>query len=412
MHSRNRLRQIYTGEPVNAIEYRSGTGACRRQGQGDSMNDNRLDDESGAGEPQVTPEMVLRGAPTPIPISPRTRNLLILAFVVGLVLLIRAAPIILTISLGGAFLALILSFPVRLLSRVMPRGAAIFLTLLTLVVMLTVAIFVAIPVLVDQISGLIEAIPDLADEGDTLLRDILRPLQERGMVSDDSDAVIDDLRTGAIERASQLAEGFLDNLLGAVTSIFDILVKTFGIVFVAVYLLLDARRMKAAFIRAAPARYRRDAQVLWEDFGASLSRYLGGLAISLLLQGILSGLALWALGVPYPLLLGLWVSMTAIIPYLGAYLGAIPAVLLGFYQSPTIGILTVLLYIVIQQLESNVLTPRIQGQAVRAHPILVLLTVIALSEIDGLRGAVFAVPMLAVIRVLFDFLSVRLRVQP
>jgi predicted PurR-regulated permease PerM len=378
------------------------------------MNDDNADrpaDRDGAGSAPITSEMVLRGAPTPIPISPRTRNLLMLAAVVGLILLIRAAPVILTISLGGALLALILSFPVRLLSRVMPRGAAIFLTMLTLGIMLTVAIFVAIPVLVDQISGLIEAIPDLADEGDALLRDILRPLQERDMVSDDSDAVIDDLRTGAIERASQVAEGFLDNLLGAVTSIFDILVKTFGIVFVAVYLLLDARRMKAAFIRAAPAKYRRDAQVLWEDFGASLSRYLGGLSISLLLQGVLSGLALWALGVPYPVLLGLWVSMTAIIPYLGAYLGAIPAVLLGFYQSTTTGILTIVVYIVIQQLESNVLTPRIQGQAVRVHPILVLLTVIALSEIDGLRGAVFAVPLLAVIRVLFDFLSVRLRVQ-
>ncbi|HYI15294.1 MAG TPA: AI-2E family transporter [Thermomicrobiales bacterium] len=406
--------QIYTGSPLSAIDERLDTDTRQMAGQGDEMNDgndNRLGD-GGAGEPPYTPEMVLRGAPTPIPISPRTRNLLMLAAVIGLILLIRAAPVILTISLGGAFLALILSFPVRLLSRVMPRGAAIVLTLLTLALALAVAIFVAIPVLVNQISELIEAIPDLADEGDELLRDILRPLQERDMVSDDSDAVIDDLRTGAIERASQVAEGFLDNLLGAVTSIFDILVKTFGIVFVAVYLLIDARRMKAAFIRSAPAKYRRDAQVLWEDFGSSLSRYLGGLSISLLLQGVLSGLALWVLGVPYPVLLGLWVSMTAIIPYLGAYLGAIPAVLLGFYQSTTIGILTIVVYIAIQQLESNVLTPRIQGQAVRVHPILVLLTVIALSEIDGLRGAVFAVPLLAVIRVLFDFLSVRLRVQP
>jgi predicted PurR-regulated permease PerM len=373
--------------------------------------DNRNDDDDRPTGRPVTAEMVLRGAPTPIPISPRTRNLLILAAVIGLILLIRAAPVIITISLGGAFLALILSFPVRLLSRIMPRGLAILLTLTTLLVMLVVAILVAIPVLIDQISGLIEDIPSLANEGDQLLRDILRPFQERGMVSEDSDAVVDDLRTGAIERASQVAEGFLDNLLGAVTGIFDLVVKTFGIVFVAIYLLIDARRMKATFIRTAPPRYRRDAQILWEDFGASLSRYLGGLSISLLLQGILSGVALWLIGVPYPLLLGLWVSMTAIIPYLGAYLGAIPAIILGFYQSTTIGILTIVVYIVIQQLESNVLTPRIQGQAVRVHPILVLLTVIALSEIDGLRGAVFAVPLLAVTRVLFDFFSVRLRVE-
>lgn len=350
--------------------------------------------------------------PTPIVISPRTRTLLIIGAIIALVLVIRAAPAILTISLGGAFLALILSFPVRLLSRVMPRNLAILLTLQTLIAYLVLAVLVVVPVLIDQLTSLIETIPSLAAEGDRLMRDVMLPLQERGVLSEDSDAVIDDLRDSVIARVSEIAEGLLDNLLGAVTRIFDITIKIFGIVFVAIYLLIDTRRIKAAFIRLPPARYRRDATVLWEDFGTSLSRYLGGLTISLILQGLLSGIGLWLLGVPYPLLLGLWVSLTAIIPYLGAYLGAIPAVLLGFYQSPTTGVLTILLYLIIQQLESNVLTPRIQGQAVRVHPIIVLLTVIAATEIDGIRGAVFAVPMLAVIRVLLDFLSVRLRVQP
>lgn len=336
---------------------------------------------------------------------------MLLVVVIGLILVIRAAPTILTISLGGGFLALILSFPVRLLSRVIPRGAAIFVTLLFLLAFLVIGVLVIVPVLIEQLSGLIDSIPDLADEGDLLLRDIIRSLQERGLVSDDSDAVIEDLRTSAITRISQIAEGLLDDLLGAVTSIFDIAVKAFGIVFVAIYLLIDTRRIKATYLRLVPTGYRRDFLVLWDDFGLSLSRYLGGLTISLMVQGMLSGLALWALGVPYALLLGVWVSLTAIIPYLGAFLGAIPAVLLGFYQSPTTGLLVVLLYIIIQQLESNVLTPRIQGQAVRVHPIIVLLAVIAASEIDGLRGAVFAVPALAVARVMFDFLWVRLRVQ-
>ncbi|MFW6074753.1 MAG: AI-2E family transporter, partial [Chloroflexota bacterium] len=128
--------------------------------------------------------------------------------------------------------------------------------------------------------------------------------------------------------------------------------------------------------------------------------------------GVLSGLALWAIGVPFPLLLGAWVSVTAIIPYLGAFLGAIPAIIIGFLISPLTGVLVIILYIIIQQLESNLLTPQIQGQAVRVHPVIVLLAVIAGSEIDGIRGAVLAVPALAVARVLFDFLAVRLRVVP
>lgn len=115
---------------------------------------------------------------------------------------------------------------------------------------------------------------------------------------------------------------------------------------------------------------------------------------------------------PYAFLLGFWVSLTAIIPYLGAFLGAIPAVILAFLVSPTTGFLTLGLYILIQQLESNLLTPRIQGQAVRVHPIIVLLAVIAANELFGLVGAIFAVPALAVVRVLIDFLVARLRVHP
>lgn len=375
-------------------------------------DDKQLSGSEGvAAPPKNDLTEAVRRDPTPIPISPRTRNLLILGIVIALVLVIRAAPIILTISLGGGLLAIVLSFPVRLISKVVPRSVAILLTLLTLLLFLALGLLL-IPLLINQLSGLIEAIPGLATQGDRLLRAVIGPLQERGWLSENTDAVIEDIRRSALQRLSQIAEGLLDDMLAAVTGVFDLGVKAFGIVFVTIYLLIDARRIKAAFIRLAPAGYRRDALVLWEDFGVSLSRYLGGLAISLLAQGLLSGLALWLLGVPYPVLLGAWVSLTAIIPYLGAFLGALPAVLLGFLQSPTTGVLTILLYVIIQQLESNLLTPRIQGQAVRVHPIIILLSVVAASEIDGLRGAIFAVPLLAVLRVLFDFLSMRLRVEP
>ena len=370
------------------------------------------DTEAVAEAPQGAPPASPRRAPTPILISPRTRNLLIGAMVVALVLVIWEAPTILTISLGGAFLALILSFPVRLLSRVMPRSVAILLTFLALVALLVLATFVLVPILINQLSGLIAAIPGLAGDADRLLRDIIRPLQERRLVSTNTDAVIDDLRNSAMARLSQFTAGLLDDLLSAITRIGDITVKAFGIVFVAIYLLADISRIKAATLRLVPADYRDDALVLWDDFGLSLSHYLGGMAFSLVIQGVLSAIALWLLGVPYPLLLGLWVSVTAIIPYLGAFLGAIPAVLLAFAQSPFTGLLTIVLYIGIQQLESNVLTPRIQGQAVRVHPVIILLGVIAASKLDGVRGAVLAVPILAVLRVLLDFLLVRIRVRP
>ncbi|HEV2527540.1 MAG TPA: AI-2E family transporter [Thermomicrobiales bacterium] len=362
---------------------------------------------------QGRPIMVARRKtrPTPIMISPIARNLWLLAALVALVLLCREVPAIVTITLGGVFLALLLSFPVRLLSMMMPRGLAILTVMVSLIVMLVFGFLAGVPLLIGQLQNLIEAIPTLAADAESLIREIVTPLQERGLVSGDADSVIADIQAGAVTSAEQIAEGLLTNLLNSIGTIFNTAIIIFAIVFVATYLLVDFRRIKASYIRMAPRRYRTDAVALWEGFGHSLSRYLAGLFLSLAVQGLLSGIALWLLDVPYAFLLGLWVSLTAIIPYLGAFLGAAPAVLLGFFESPTTGFIVIGLYVVIQQLESNLLTPRIQGQAVRVHPIIVLLAVIAGTELFGLRGAVFAVPTVAVARVIFDFLVARVQVS-
>jgi predicted PurR-regulated permease PerM len=127
------------------------------------------------------------------------------------------------------------------------------------------------------------------------------------------------------------------------------------------------------------------------------------------IQGALSAIGLFILGVPYALALGAWVAITSIIPYLGAYLGAIPAVVLALFVSPTTALLTVLLFVLIQTLEGNVLTPRIQGQTLQVPSVLIFLAVIAGGEIGGLIGAILAVPFVAMLRVLFDFFRARLR---
>jgi predicted PurR-regulated permease PerM len=82
------------------------------------------------------------------------------------------------------------------------------------------------------------------------------------------------------------------------------------------------------------------------------------------------------------------------------------------FESPTIAVLTVVAYVLIQQLEGNFLTPRIQGQALNLHPIIVLLAVIGGGQIGGLTGVIFAVPVLAVLRVFFDFFRTRITTSP
>jgi len=128
------------------------------------------------------------------------------------------------------------------------------------------------------------------------------------------------------------------------------------------------------------------------------------------IEGALSAIAFHVLGVPYAFLLGAWVSVTAVIPYVGALLGYAPGVLLAVAISPTRALLALVVCMAINVVMGNAITPRIQGRAVRVHPMLVFFAVITGGELFGVPGVVLAVPTMAMLRVLYDFLRVRVQV--
>lgn len=240
---------------------------------------------------------------------------------------------------------------------------------------------------------------------------LLQALQEYGLLSGEPGDVLDTIRQGLIEQAQSLAQQVLNSVVGSLSSAVDTALDIFGVLFIAIYLLADIRRFEDGVVRAVPARYRGDVRVLWSDLGLSLSRYLGGLLVSLAIQGALAYLVNLVLDVPYAILLGLLTAVTGVLPYLGAWISAVPAIILAFFVSPSTAMLCALGYVALQQREGQVLTPRIQGNTLKVHPLLVFLAIIAAWDIDGMVGAIFAVPVLAMLRVLFDFFAARLQVR-
>jgi predicted PurR-regulated permease PerM len=360
------------------------------------------------------------GRPTPIFVSSRVWIGIVVVGLGLFALLLYAAPTVPIVALGGVALAIVLSFPVRALSHFMPRGLAILLTVLGVLGLISLGFFFLVPLLIEQLSTLVRTTPRIANSANQLLIEVIRALNERQLVpGSDPEEFGKRLVTDLFDRAQNLTENLLRSILRFIPKALGFGVALFGVLFVAVYLLVDVRKVKAAYLKTIPTHYRHDARDLWDAFGESLSRYLGGLVFVVMIQGVLAAAALYLLGVRYAILLGVWVSVTAIIPYLGAFLGGIPAVIVALVfgssyleSSTTTAILTIVAYVLIQQLEGNFLTPRIQGQALHVHPILVLLAVIAGGELAGLAGVIFAVPALAVLRVFFDFLRIRLRTKP
>lgn len=333
--------------------------------------------------------------------------LLVLALIV-VALIMWFSPTVPIVLLGGFAVALVLSFPIRWLSHIVPRWLAMLITFLVLLGLGLLAFLVLIPILVVQLISFVKAAPGIVTSARQTLEGLLQPLADYGLLNGTPDEFLGELGQDLIDLGRSVGKNILGGLVGFVSSTISLVLSLFGVLFVAVYLLANVRNIKVTYLKAAPKRYRRDAAELWESEGNSLSRYLSGLGLDMVIQGAISTLALFLLGVPYALLLGTWVALTAIIPFVGAWLGAIPAVLVALTISPGKAILTALLYLIIQQLEGNVLQPRIQGHALNMPSILIFLGVIAGAEIAGFMGILFAVPTLAVLKVLYDFLRARL----
>lgn len=358
------------------------------------------------------PGVVPGRRPTPIWIPAEARTALVLCAVAGLAAVAYAAPVVPLVAAGGLALALVLSSPVRLLSRIVPRPVAILVTFVALILLSLLAFSVLIPMLGDQLAALFDAAPRISEGVEGALRAVMVPLADRGLLPGTPDELLAGLAADLFGRLETLVQDLLGGAFRFAGQAFYFAFGVLGALVVASYMLADARKIKAAGLRLSPRAYRRDALELWDAFGFSLSRYISGLALVMVVQGVLSALALWVLGVPYAAVLGLWVALTAVVPLLGAWIGAVPGILVALSVSPATAAAVAAVSLAIQQLEGNLLTPRVMGGALRIHPVFILLAVIGGGQLAGPVGVVLAVPALAVGRVLLDFARPRLRVKP
>jgi predicted PurR-regulated permease PerM len=154
-----------------------------------------------------------------------------------------------------------------------------------------------------------------------------------------------------------------------------------------------------------PATIRDQTVELFHAVEGALVKYLKGQLSLCAIMGVLGwAIAYFTFG-DYALLIGLWVGLTEIIPVLGAFLGAVPAVLIAlFLDGFTQALVVTGLFLLAQQLEGNILQPRIVGGSVGVHPLWVLFATLAATALYGVIGAVFAVPIVAIIAAAFRYL--------
>jgi predicted PurR-regulated permease PerM len=202
--------------------------------------------------------------------------------------------------------------------------------------------------------------------------------------------------------SSGVPTGFAGSVAGFLGSAFGVFGTLAVVVIAGLYLAASPGIYVNGTLRLVPVRHRDKARALCIAAGEALWAWTAGQALDMLVVGVLSGVGLWLIGVPLALVLGVLAGLFNFVPYIGAIVGAIPAVLIAFSVSSTAGLETIALYLVIQGFEGNVMAPMIQKQAVHLPPGLTILSQTAFGGILGIPGLIFATPLTAALLAVFD----------
>ncbi|MCL6594272.1 MAG: AI-2E family transporter, partial [Alicyclobacillus sp.] len=287
-----------------------------------------------------------------------------------------------------------------LVRRRVPRGAAILIIYLTFAVLAAVAILQAIPVVTRQLAQLAQHFPELIQQADKWLDSLV---QRRQYLPDAVRRGVETALAQAEQRLTAAAAQAVAGLSATVSAVF----VAFVVPFLVFYMLKDGKALGRAVLHLIPPAYRQEAREIMVGVDATLGSYVRGQLLVMLSVGVLTYAGYLLVGVPYALLLALFLAVMDIIPYLGPFLGAAPAVLLALSVSPQLAIKTLLVNAVVQQLEGNLIQPQIMGRTLHLHPLAIVAAVLLGGELAGVLGLVCAVPVLAVGKVVYTQVRAR-----
>ncbi len=156
-----------------------------------------------------------------------------------------------------------------------------------------------------------------------------------------------------------------------------------------------------------PAERRQAALDLWEESEAKIGAFVRGMALLSVLMAILSFIGFSLIGLPHALILAIMAGLLEAVPYVGPFILAIMAGIIGLGVSPQMALMAIIVSSVLQFLEGNIVVPRVMDKAVGVHPIITLLSIGVFADLFGLLGALLAVPLAAIIQIIFEKLIFR-----
>ena len=279
------------------------------------------------------------------------------------------------------------------------RTLAVAITLIGLVLIFTLVFSILGPVLGEQITSLVNSMPSIAKELQKqafAVRDTLLQNEFFARFMAENDEMFRNLTTNITSYLGDLFGNIASSFGQVVGFVTSAVITIVVIPFMLLYMLLDGKRLPDAIVKLLPSSYEKETRHILHDMHETVRSYVNAQLLVAFFVGITSLIGLWIVGVDYAILLALFMMVTNIIPYVGPFLGAAPAVVVAFIQDPIKVLWVIVVIIVVQQIESNVISPLIQGKSLKVHPLTIIIVLLVAGNLAGIIGMLIAVPFYAV----------------
>ena len=345
-------------------------------------------------------------------------NLLYLLFIIGVVLasliiikelyifnIIKTIFKVLTPLFIGFVIAWFFNPLVNKISgKGVPKVIGALIIYLVLILLIIMFIKVFIPVLYKQLNDLIVTLPEIINKITKVFDDIMVRFSMEGIdLSDVRNNLFNSINNITLKFTTSVPKHVISFILSFFSGLGVLLIS----LVVGIYMLIDFDHITNHFIKLIPEKYQKDISILIEKIGQEVRKTVNGTILVALMVLVCDTIAFSIIGLESPLLFGVFCGLTDLIPYIGPYIGGSAAVIVGFSQNTKIGLAILIACVIVQLVENYILQPIVMSKAIELHPVTIIIGLLLFGHFFGIIGMIIATPILALLKVIYEFICQR-----
>ena len=316
-------------------------------------------------------------------------------------LMVYVNPVVPPLLIAVAVVYLLNPLVSALERRGVPRAAGAGIVYLLFLCIVALIVSLLVPVVARQVSQVVEHFPDYLADAQAFVRRVAARFGQEPNFTLDADQVRAWLTA---EDNRQTVTRYLTGLRSVTTSVISgLIIFVIGPV-MAFYLLVDLPRLERGAMALIPPARREEIRGLMDRIGQAVGGFFRGQLLVALFVGVASSIGLWAIGLPFWLLVGMVAGVFNLVPLVGPFIGGGLAVVIALISGqPLKAVWAALVLLVVQQIDNHLISPNVMGRTVQLHPVVVMLALLAGASFAGLFGMLVIVPLVAVAKIVFLF---------